>query len=147
MFQAKAGDVFAVRIDAASWGIVRFYRGLQMCVPRYVLRVPGLPAVDWLQAQSDCWHFFSFAPDDDRTEAVHIGVVPFSDTEKEWGPPVYDPPDAIQNCFVIHHRGGMIKTKNPKDIAGMSQSVRITPARLSAFFADKLARKELNYTE
>lgn len=142
MYQAPAGTVFAIAIAPAQWGFVRFYRGRSMAVLAVVGKTPRMPSVDW-QAPPVGWVFFSFAPDGDGTQAVALGTVPFAGPGEEWGPPCFDPPDVMENCYRVHQEGRLWKTQNPADVAGMNQCRTLKPAELAEFLRERLKMGEL----
>ena len=142
MWQAPAGAVFAILIEDRRWGFVRFFRGRGMGVMDLVCDSPALPSFNW-KCPPIKWVFFSFAPDSDSTESVALGVVPFADVESEWGPPCYDPPDQIDNCYSIHRWGMITKTKNESDVREMSQCRTMTPTALAEFLRERLMSGEL----
>ena len=141
--QAPAGTVFAIAISPGFWGFLRFFRGLSMGVQSIVGRSPQLPpGFDW-NNQPISWVFFSFAPDDDKTEAIPLGLVAFESDEAAWAPPCFYPPDVIENCYRIHERGMVKKPCDQKDVAGMRECQRVTPAQLAAFLRARLSAGEL----
>jgi hypothetical protein len=142
MWQAPSGAVFAILIEPGCWGILRFFRGCSMGVMDLLLDSPVLPVLDWTRPPVK-WVFFSFAPDSDPTEAVPVGVVPFEDVESEWGPPCFDPPDQIDNCYRIRRWGMIGRTKRESDVREMARCRRMTPAKLAEFLRERLATGEL----
>ncbi len=142
MWQASVGTVFAVAIADGRWGVVRFFRGRGIGVLDIFCDSPVMPKLDW-QTQSAKWVFFCFAPDADLTEAVPLGVVPFANPDAEWPPPCFDPPDVIDNCYRIHARGFMTKTKAASDVSGMVQCQTLTPAKLAEFLRERFLSGDL----
>jgi hypothetical protein len=85
-FRAPAGAVFAIAIAQGKWGFARFFRGRAMAILSVVGSAPQLPDLDWKRVPVG-WVFFSFAPNNDTTEVVALGLIPFDDEASEWAPP------------------------------------------------------------
>ncbi len=141
-FQAPAGAVFAIAIAPGKWGYVRFFRGCSMAVLSLVGSSPQMPNINWVKPPVG-WNFFSFAPNQDKTEAIKLGLVPFPNEVAEWSPPCFVPPDVIDNCHKIHDKFG-IRRATEAEIQGMNHCRTVTPTKLAEFLLDRLQAGELH---
>ena len=139
--QAPAGTVFAIAITPEKWGFVRFFNGLGMNVLPLVGNNPEMPKIDWKNPPFG-WFMFSFAPNDDKTEAVKVGMIPFPDEDSECPPPCYYPPDIADKSYRIYEKGE-VRDATKSEVQGMTQHVRVTPERLAEFLREKLKNGEL----
>jgi len=140
-YQAPSGNVFAIKITKDKWGFVRFYRGLAMFVLSLVEDSSEKPEIDWNNPPGG-WVFYSFAPDNDLTETVLLGNVPFANADAEWAPPCFNPPDIIDNCYKVHFRG-TLRRATKEETSDMAQCITLTPSKLQAFLLEKLHKGEL----
>lgn len=141
LFQAPIGAVYGIALAPEKWGFVRFFRGNSMAVLSIVSGAPEMPGIDWTNPPVG-WVFSSFAPRSDRTEAVRLGIIPFSDENSEWAPPCFVPPDIIDNCYKIHDKGS-IRRATDREVQGMRLCQTVTPAKLAEFLRERLNNGEL----
>ena len=97
--------------------------------------------IDWNNPPGG-WVFYSFAPDNDLTETVLLGNVPFANADAEWAPPCFNPPDIIDNCYKVHFRG-TLRRATKEETSDMAQCITLTPSKLQAFLLEKLHKGEL----
>jgi len=98
-------------------------------------------SVDWNNPPLG-WYFKCFAPNDDQTEAISLGNVPFASAEAEWGPPCFEPPNPFKNIYRIRHLGTFRKATKEETV-GMAQCIRLTPAKLQRFLLERLQAGDL----
>ena len=147
LWQAPVGSVFAIQIRKNKWGFVRFFHGLKMAVLSLVSNAPLMPdGIDWKNPPIG-WLLISFATDNDPTEAVPLGIVPFPNLEAEWGPAYVDPwpswqPRKKSRFYGIHHLGRFWHGTK-EEAAKLPEIPRVTPAELQVFLRKKLRNGEL----
>ena|ERR1043166_3268796 len=142
LFQPPVGAVYAIAIMPEKWGFIRFFRGNVMAVLSIVRDTPEMPDVDWKNPPVG-WIFSSFAPKNDMTQVLRLGIVAFPDENSEWAPPCFVPPDPIDNCYKIHHKS-IIRRASAEEVQGMSPCRRVTPAELAEYLRERLKAGELH---
>lgn len=142
-FQAPVGSVYAIAIRPDKWGFVRFFRGVEMAVLSIVSDTPKMPDIDWISPPVG-WIFTSFAPRNDLTPALRLGIVAFPDEASEWAPPCYVPPDNVDNCYKVHGKWGMVQRASEREVQGMRRCRTVTPAQLAEFLLEKFNAGELH---
>ena len=142
-YDAPIGAVYAVAIATAKWGFVRFFRGSAIAVLRVVGNAPNMSSIDW-KTPPIGWFFFVIARRNDATEVIRLGIVPFADEASEWPPPCFVPPDAIDNCYKVHHKG-FIQRATEDQTRGMNRCRRVTPSQLADFLRSKMNNGELHH--
>ena len=147
LWQAPVGSVFAIQIRKNKWGYVRFFRGRKIAVLTLVSDTPVMPdGIDWKNPPIG-WLLISFGRDNDTTQAVLLGNVPFPNFDEEWGPAYVDPrPSWDKNpkaqFYGIHHLGRFWHGTK-EEAAVLPEVPRVTPAKLQAFLRKKLRNGEL----
>jgi hypothetical protein len=140
-FQAPTGAVYAIAITPTKWGFVRFFRGNAVGALSIASDTPEMPTVNWGNPPVR-WIFSSFAPRNDLTQVLRLGIVAFPDENSEWAPPCFVPPDPIDNCYKIHYKSS-IRRASVEEIEGMQPCRKFTPAQMAEFLREKLNAGEL----
>jgi hypothetical protein len=130
LVKAKESQVLAVRFGIDQWGFIRIHRGSDLGIWNVWTKHPvAIP--DDISENPEKWFCHYLSPNQDDTEMINLGSLPFASDEEAWAPMCFVPPDFCNNHYRFYFRG-MYRNGSKDDIEGIQPCERLTPAKLAS---------------